>query len=75
MVEVPPNKKFLYYEDNEDGTCTITISIPELDLFTSAVVELSLDDMFAMVVPQLSEDFHQLVMDKTTFVPDSSEDL
>jgi hypothetical protein len=69
MEESKPNKKFLYYEDNGDGTCTLTISIPEHEIFSSAILQMSLDDVFTMGATALSQE----VADRIVVVPNSPE--
>jgi hypothetical protein len=72
MVEVKPNKTFLYIEDNGDGTSTMTISMPEHDVFETAVMSFGFEDMFDLLSSQLSSELHQTVMDNTVFIPNST---
>lgn len=74
MVVSKPNKKFLYYEDNGDGTCTVTISIPDHEIFSTAIVQMSLDDMFSVGASVMSPELHQEISDITVIVPDSLEE-
>jgi hypothetical protein len=69
MVESKPNRKFLYIEDNGDGTSTMTLSIPEIDVFESAVLAFGFEEMFNLVVQDVPVELRQIIADNVTTIP------
>jgi hypothetical protein len=69
MVESKPNRKFLYIEDNGDGTSTMTLSIPEIDVFESAVLAFGFEEMFNLVLQDIPVELRQTIADNVTTIP------
>lgn len=70
-MELDHNKKFIYIEDNGDGTCIITISIPEEEIFKSALLTFNMEDIFPMTMEQMSPEFLQLIDDQSIDIPNA----
>jgi len=65
----------MYLEDNEDGTCTMTINIPHLEIYEqSLVLELGADSMLEMVQAGVPQEMQQQMFDRMTIIPGSPEE-
>lgn len=67
-------KTFLYMEDNGDGTCTGTLSIPEIDLFETQILTMDFAEYIATLMAQVPVELVEELNSKSISVPESPEE-
>jgi len=70
MAESKPNKKFIYFEDNGDGTSTMTVSMPEEGIFKSLVFTMSMEEMFQAIFDEVPVETFESVDVDVIDIPD-----
>ncbi len=75
MVEFNRDKTWVYFEDNGDGTITLTLNIPEDGVYgQSAVLELGIEEIAVMsqnVAPEIRDN----IAENLTIIPNSPEEV
>ncbi len=68
-------KSFILYEDNGDGTTTMTLKAAEygVDEPTKFVVPMNFEGLANMLSPEVQEEAQELVMKNLVHIPDSLE--
>lgn len=69
-MDLDPSKKCMYIEDNGDGTCTMTINIPEIQRMETAVIQFTFDQIIGEVGNQMPDDVQSEIRTRTTILPD-----
>lgn len=69
-MELDSAKKCMYIEDNGDGTCTMTINIPEINRMETAVVQFTFDQIIGDVGNQMPDNVKSEISARTTVLPD-----
>jgi hypothetical protein len=73
MAEFSRDKTWVCFEDNEDGTMTVTLNLPKDDLYDqSAVLAFGIEEIVAMGAA-VSQEVRDDIANNLTVIPDSVE--
>lgn len=71
-IEIDDAKGFLLYQDNGDGTITVTIKHPDSETYpemVTSVINMSLETMMTSWGDLVTDDKADELLEKSTFIP------